>query len=400
MHLTLKDFEYLAGGGADELLRADLPNDPLALQTALRKHVGPDEALAIDQLRRVRKKALAKMSSQQAAEIIADDIMIQQASSLTLAAYKGAKILQRWPDARKVLDLCSGCGIDAAGFSMAGLTVEGCDNSQTAVFCASHNAAIFGCRNSCSFQLADVTAMDIPSGSVVHLDPDRRATGRRSASMADYAPGPEFIAKLLARRDLRGAIKLSPALPKDELAALGVPVDVEYISTHHTCRQMLAWFPAVDGGSMTATVIRGEYPDHSAESITATGLPAEYRADAGRYLIEPDPAVLAAGAENALAKKLSAWKLAPGLVWLFADETPPASAAGQVFEIVQTVPGRLGDIKKALKNLDAGMVELKTRGVEMDVDKTQKQLRGKGNTPFTILWGRAGLNQVAFIAKR
>ncbi|HPS51943.1 MAG TPA: hypothetical protein PLK08_00155, partial [Phycisphaerae bacterium] len=273
--------------------------------------------------------------------------------------------------------------------------------SSAAVFCASYNAAVCGCEKCCTFHNADVTLLkNFSAGSVVHLDPDRRVTGRRSASLADYSPGPRFVEELIRQPGLRGVIKLSPAMPKDELAALCMPLDIEYVSTHNTCRQLLAWFPAVGEGSRLATVIRGEYPDYRVDSVFAAAGPAAYGAAAGKYLIEPDAAVLAAGAESALAMKLSAWKLAPGLVWLFADKKPATDTAGQIFEIIQSVPGRLDDIKKALKNLNAGNVELKTRGVDLNADKVQRQLHGKGTQPLTVLWGRVGLNQLAFIAKR
>jgi hypothetical protein len=45
-------------------------------------------------------------------------------------------------------------------------------------------------------------------------------------------------------------------------------------------------------------------------------------------------------------------------------------------------------------------VEVKPRGVKLDTDALQRELRGRGERPLVVLWGKVGAAQVAFIAER
>ena len=70
------------------------------------------------------------------------------------------------------------------------------------------------------------------------------------------------------------------------------------------------------------------------------------------------------------------------------------------YEILQTVPGREREIRIALKKLDTGLVEIKSRGVTINTDALQRRLRGKGDRPLVVIWTRMGDKQKAFIGVR
>jgi len=96
---------------------------------------------------------------------------------------------------------------------------------------------VAGVAERCRFLRADVTALDIPTGAVVHVDPSRRSGGRRAISWRDYSPGEEFLRSLPARTPA-GAMKLSPAMDR-RLLADGGNLELEYVSEFGVCKQLL-----------------------------------------------------------------------------------------------------------------------------------------------------------------
>ena len=396
MSLTADQLAFLQTPAAAEMLAMDLPGDELLAQQALRKRFPADQAQAVVVIRSLRKRAASsgRFPPEWASDMLATDTLLQQASSMRLAVYVGGLLAEQAAGA-PIVDLCSGLGADAIGLALAGATVTGVDLSAEAILCAEHNVKLAGIADRCTFTQADAMEFDIPDGAWVHVDPDRRATGRRTVSLADCAPGGTFLRPLTARTT-GGAMKLSPATDPAELA--GWPdAHIEYISEGGTCRQCLLRWPG-PSGDKRATVITGELLDPVTTSIDAIEDYAPL-AEAGEYLIEPDPAVLAAGAVDALAERHGLWRLDDDLAWLFGDEVP-ATPLAHGFRVLREVPGRVKDLRRAVAELGGGIVEIKPRNLRLDTDKLQRTLRGKGDKPLAILWTRLGQRQLAFITER
>ncbi|MFP4105055.1 MAG: THUMP-like domain-containing protein [Phycisphaerae bacterium] len=398
MSLTLDQLEFLRSEQGRSLLETDWPDDPLAAIQRLRKKCDAGQASAVLTIRDLRCSAVGsgRFPKRLAENILCTDTLLQQASSTRLAVWKGRRICES-AGGKPVLDLCSGLGADAIGIASAGCEVHLVDRSGEALLCAEHNSELMGVADRCRFVQSDVEALDLPADAVVHVDPDRRASGRRRVDLADYVPGPAFLRSLL-ERTRAGVMKLSPALPFSELEhwpGLGL----EYVSEGGTCKQLLGWWGPGVRQEVVATVVSGEHESPVGESIRRNPNSYPTIAAPGAYLIEPGPAVLAADAVDDLAERFGLWRIEPNLVWLFGDE-PPQTQLARSFRVLQQVPGREQDIKRALRKLQAGVVEVKPRGVRMNTDKMQMRLRGKGRRPLAVLWGRLGRSEQAFIAER
>jgi hypothetical protein len=483
MSLTIEQLEFLRTPRAAELLAMDLPADPLHAVDVLRRHGTAQEASAVATLRALRHRAEAsgRFPPGLARGMLASDTMLQQASSYALAVWMGRSLAARaaaaggtgilpvgpmgvspmdplaahvgvpgqagtgetpmrptgkMPVPRgadpAVLDLCVGFGADAIGLALAGFRVRGVDVSPSALLCAAHNAAVAGVGDRCTFEQADVTQIDLPAGAIVHVDPDRRATGRRTTNLADCRPDVSFL-RHLPGRTAAGAIKLSPAI--DPFEAGDLPVgELEYVSEHGVCKQLVAWWgpsgspgiqmpghlQSADGDRhqsgeqhaalapvpyagptprRTATILTGPLEDPQAVSLPSGVAPYAPLQPAGEWLIEPDPAVIAAQAVDDLAAACGLWRLEPGLAWLFGDK-PVDTPLARSFRVLADVPGRPSDVARAVRQLGGGSVEVKTRGVKLDTDRLQRQLAGRGSHPLAILWCRTGRKERAFICQR
>ena len=401
--LTLAQLEFLQTPLGRELLAVDLSANPLAAQMALRKRCDLPQAAAVAEMRRVRKRAAAsrKFPPDFARALLATDLMCQQASSLRLACYVGRQLAEL-AGGDDLLDLCCGLGADTIGAALAGAAVRGVDSDDRAVFCATHNAALAGVGDRCTFDCADVTAMDLPAGAVVHADPDRRATGRRAVFLEDYSPPAAFL-RDLTTRTRAGALKLSPALDRHALGDWD-PAHIEYVSEGRVCKQLVLWW-GVGPAGRRATVLAGEMTAPTATSIdvdpdaAAEIIDSSESALPGQWLIEPDPAVIAAGAVDTLARAHALCRAAASLAWLFGP-APAATPLARSYQILARVPGRTSDIRRTLRKLDAARVTVKPRGLSLNTDKLQRRFSSrKGTRDVVVLWCKLARREEAYIAE-
>ena len=346
-----------------------------------------------------RRIASGKFPPEWTSEMLATDRLFAQASSWRLARYVG-RSLAAAADGARVWDLCCGAGIDAIAAARAGASVEAVDLDPTALVCAYHNACLAGVADRIRFHLADAAQLGVPRDAVVHIDPDRRATGRRAVCLEDYQPGPDFL-RNLPGPTRAGAMKLSPALDPGVLDEWA-DICIEHISESGVCRQMVGWWGLPPKPQRSATVVFGPWDSPGSETVEA-GLasPAQLRTpeQAGEYLVEPDPAVIAAGAVDDLAERFALRRVSPYLAWCFGDE-PPATALARSFRVLRIVPGREKNVARAIKELGGGIVEVKPRGLRLDTDVLQRRLRGQGDRPLAVLWGSLKPKQVVFICER
>ncbi|MCE5276694.1 MAG: methyltransferase domain-containing protein [Planctomycetaceae bacterium] len=389
MSLDLEQLRFLATPLGRELLALDLPGDELAAQRALRKRCDAREAVAVVVLKALRRRARAsgKFPPELADNLLATDTLLQQASSGRLALIAGES---------PIVDLCCGIGGDAIGMAKAGARVVGYDRSDVAILCAQSNAAAAGVGERCTFHRDDVVSIEIDPASVVHLDPDRRAAGRRAVQMEDYDPPPAFLRRLV-ETTRAGAIKLSPML---EWQALGFwkGASLEYVSEGGTCRQLVLWWgEAAREHLVSATVVHGKDAKPQAATIGASEAPKRIAA-IGEFLVEPDAAVIAADAVDTLAQQHGLWRIDHRVVWLFGDR-PAETPLARSYRILQEAPGRREDVKKAINALGGGLVVIKPRGLHVDTDRMQKTLRGKGDRPLVVFWYRLGDQQKVLIGE-
>lgn len=371
------------------LLEQAAATDPtdVASLARLRRSGWPAElvAAALD-LIAARRKARAKFPSAGLADrLLADTQGVEQASSFAVAAHKARRFADTLGPDAAVADLCCGIGGDAMALRDAGLRVLGFDLDPVRAWMCAHNAR-------CPTAVADVTRLRL-DGRPFHIDPARRTDRGRVWRFADYQPPPAFL-RDLARQAPAGAIKLSPAIDLDELRDAGLDGEVEFISDHGQLVQAVLWTGALRRHERTATRIdaRGTH--------TLLGSPAPPPlGELRRCLFTVDAAAERAGLMHTLCAQFSLRAPHPQLGLLTAD-TPAASPWLTPFELIEQMPWRPRKVKAWLDDHGAGIVEVKTRGKAVDPDRVQKDLRGRGDTPYTVFVLRWDQRLVALVTRR
>lgn len=355
------------------------PRHPASLDTLRREH-DPETVLAAVELTLARQAALGKFA-ERADTLWADQAGVEMASSRLAAVHK-ARRFAALQASTPVFDLCCGIGADAMALTDAGLDVIGVDHSETRAWMCARNAG-------CPTQAEDVRAFPLEDLRIVHIDPQRRSGGhRRTPRLDDLQPGIHFLTSLAASAEA-GCIKLFPGIPFDALPA----GEVEVLSERTRLRQALLWTGALASPRHTraATVL------DAGATIAGHPGPAPLGPIAA-FVHVVEPAVERAELIGELAAQtgLSTPHLASGL--LTGDE-PIDSPFLRPFRLIEERPWSLGKVRTRLRELDAGIVTIKTRGRAVDPDKIQAQLRGQGSRPLVLFVQRFGTRYVCLICE-
>lgn len=360
---------------------------------ALRRELSAERAAAVLQQIELRERARAKFL--EADRLYYTRIGLEQATDSAVAAYKA----ERYRQQHAVADLCCGIGGDLLALAK-NCDVTGVDRDAGIAALAAANLEAAG-------RAGNVVTAEIDPGrfeaSAWHIDPDRRPGGRRSVRVEHHEPGLEVIEAFLARSP-HGAIKLAPGA--EFPPGWRERAELEWISRGGECKQLVAWFGelARDGNGVRATVLaRGlDTPPERQVLASFVGDPAQpidVASAFGRFLFEPDAAVLAADLTGALANRHALSAVTPGIAYLTGDHAI-ADPAIACFEIIEIMPFRIGPLRSWLAERGIGRLEIKKRGVEESPEPLRKQLRLSGDGDATLILMPVERRVTAIVTRR
>lgn len=368
---------------------AERGTDPatlLATVTELRRrYPAPLVADAVTQLR-LRQRGRAKLGP------VADQLFftpdgLEQATRGVVAEYRARRFATAAAADAAVLDLCCGIGGDLIALGRAGLRVRGVDRDPVTVAVATANVDVLGLSDRAEVRLGD--ARDHPRRGWwgVFCDPARRADGRRTFDPDDYSPPFDFLTRLGAEVPATAA-KVAPGIDHSLVPA---GVEAEWISVDGAVKEAALWWPALATTGRRATLLPG------GATLTATGVAAS-PGPVGRYLYEPDGAVIRAGLVAEVAALLDARLLDPTIAYLTTDhaaQTPFATG----YEITDVVPFSVKRLRALLAARGVGVVTVKKRGTAVTPEQLRRQLRLSGSAEATVILTRVAGAQTALLAR-
>lgn len=360
-----------------------------------RRGVDADLVSAVLTQSRLRGKARGKLG-EFAAEMLFTSEGLQQATRLQVAA----RHAQRYARAgvARVADLGCGIGVDSlamAGLSLPVLAVEW--DEATAALATVNLRAL----ETAQVRMADALTMDFAAEGIdaIFADPARRTrSGRRVFDPRAYAPD---LDSLLALREQvpNVGIKVGPGVPYH---ALPSQTHAQWISVDGDVVEAGLWFGdlAPEGSGRSALVLSGEQ-EHRLSWPGDADAPAP-RAEAGslgRYVYEPDGAVIRAGLVAPLTDQLGGRLLDPSIAYITTD-TPAPGPLATGFRVLDSFGFSLKRLKAYLRDRAVGQLEIKKRGTAVVPDQLRHQLDLSGNERATIILTRLQGKQSVLVVER
>ena len=350
----------------------------------LRRELSVEKAAAIVAQHLLRIRAAAKFS--RAEHMLFTRVGLEQASDEAIANYKA----KRFAQPRPIADLCCGVGGDLIGLA-ANRDVLAVDRSDVATSLALHNTAVY--QRQAHVKTASVDSGVTADLSAWHLDPDRRATGKRTIRIDDYSPAPTT----LLAGSVNAAIKLAPATvvpPQWESVA-----ELEWVETRGECRQQIAWFGdlAERPGRRRAVSL----DESGARLSEVCGEVTEFMplaVEIGQYVHEPHASVRAARLVDTLASQTGLLRVSASAPYLTGDL--PEIPSARSYQVVDVLPMREKTVGKYLKAHRIGRVEVKKRGVDCQPAALQKAWKNDGSDSATILICRRQDHRLAAIVSK
>lgn len=317
---------------------------------------------------------------------------LEQATRLPVAALHAGRYVRA--GLTSVADLGCGIGADALAFAGAGLNVHAVDADEVTAAITTYNLAPFP-EARVSHGTAEET--DLSDVESVYLDPARRTSGHtntsRLASSEDYSPSLDFAFGLAKK--LPTGIKLGPGFDRDL-----IPEDCEaqWISVNGDVVEVGLWFGPLkrEGITRAALVLNAE----GMHELTSAADSADAEVgELGKFIYEPDGAVIRARLIGDLARSIGAHMLDEHIAYMSSDvavSTPFAS----IFEVVEEFALDVKLLAKELKARGIGTLEIKKRGVDIDPAEFRKRLSLSGKNSATLFLTRLGERRVALLAQR
>ncbi|NEE03868.1 class I SAM-dependent methyltransferase [Phytoactinopolyspora halotolerans] len=388
----------------DEATRSYGVEDEFTLGSRLRReHPSELVAAALTQAR-LRRRAIEKFAPADAARMLFTVDGYEQATRAPVAEHRAARIagrISRRDSSRaRVLDLCTGIGADLIAFARAGLDVTGIEIDEVTAEVGRHNLTALGLQRDARVHTADATSVERSGYDVVFCDPARRTTRGRVFDPDSYRPAWPFIQELL---EGTACVKVAPGIPHDR-----VPTDVEaeWVSVDGEVKEAALWAGALaeadpDEGPARRRVRRRATLLTGGRTHTLTDVDDPGEADVrapGRFLYEPDGAVIRAGLVTAVARSVDGWLVDPSIAYVGSDTRADLPFA-RGYEITDALPYDVKRLRRYVREHQVGILTIKKRGVDVTPESLRKTLRPRGTAAATLIVTRVQGKATVLVAR-
>jgi SAM-dependent methyltransferase len=359
----------------DEVRGTD-PARELAVATRLRRtHPAELVSAALAQAR-LRQRAAAKFPAADAERMFFTPHGVEQSTRTTVAAYRARRL--RTLGVTSVADLCCGIGGDALALARAGIRVLAVDRDPLTAAVARANAEALGLADLIEVREADVTEVDTSGYDAVFVDPARRGGRGRVFDPEAYSP-PLSWAVNAARSAPHAALKVAPGIPHE---AVPDEAEAEWISDGGDVKEAVLWF-GTEPGLVRSTLL----PD--GHTLRGRGLPDPPVRPLGRYLYEPDGAVIRAHLVAEVAEEVGGGLIDATIAYVTADAPRPTPYA-TLYELTDQLPFNVKRLRALLREREVGVLTVKKRGSAVEPEELRRKVLPKphGRAAVTVFLTR------------
>jgi SAM-dependent methyltransferase len=291
---------------------------------------------------------------------------------------------------RTVADLCCGVGGDLLALARAGVPrVVGVDRDPVTAAVAAANAAALGLGDRTEVRCEDVTTTSLDDVDAVFVDPARRGARGRALDPRDWSPPLSFVLDVAARVPATGA-KLAPGVPH---TALPGDAEAEWVSDGGDVLECALWCgPLATGVRRRATLLP------SGATLTGDGGRQAAAGPVGRYLVEPDGAVIRAGLVAELADLVDGRLVDPTIAYVTTD-VAPVTLYGTSYEVTDVLPFGVKRLRGLLRERGVGRMTVKKRGTAVTPEELRRRLRLRGDAEATVVLTRVAGEQSMLLVR-
>ena len=312
---------------------------------------------------------------------------LAQASSKYVAEYRTWKMRQKLGDVQKSLDVGGGIGGDTIAMALR-WKVLSVEINPTIMEMLKHNLQVYNVEKNVEYILGDILKLlddtefqeKLVDIDCIFFDPSRRSEGKRTVKIEEYEP-PLSIVEKLEHFSQNICVKIAPG---DDLSRIKYDCDAEVISYKGEVKEVVLWFGKFKTTANKKVILATKLP----ERITWIQKSERYKVPLSKpkdYLYEPDPAFIKAHLIGDIAEIYNLSQLHEKVAYLTSDTyiNTPILKCYHVLTY-ETLDYRL--INRTLTTLNLGKVDLKTRGISVDLKSIQKSIHGKGKKRGLVIF--------------
>ncbi|MFJ8996667.1 methyltransferase domain-containing protein [Streptomyces sp. NPDC102279] len=350
------------------------PAQELAVATRLRREHPVELVSAALGQARLRQRAVAKFGSEDAGRMFFTPNGVEQSTRTTVAVHRAERL--RALGVRSVADLCCGIGGDAIALARGGIRVLAVDRDPLTAAAARANADALGLADLIEVRETDVTEVDTSGYDAVFVDPGRRGGRGRIFDPEAYSPPLSWAVGAATKAPI-AALKIAPGIPHEAVPAAA---EAEWISDGGDVKEAVLWF-GTEPGLVRATLLPGP------RELRGRGLPDPAVRTVGRYLYEPDGAVIRAHLVAEVAEDLDGGLVDETIAYVTADELRPTPYAS-AYEITDRLPFNVKKLKALLREREVGVLTVKKRGSAVEPEELRRKVKPQGPRSATVFLTR------------
>ncbi|XRQ05998.1 THUMP-like domain-containing protein [Actinomadura welshii] len=404
--MDFASFQALTTPSGQALLREasglDVREDRLlAAASRLRERHNADLVSAALTQVRLRQRARAKFGDD-ASRMYFTQAGLEQSTRASVASHRARRFADRLPSAR-VLELGCGIGADLIARAQEGLPGEGVELDPLTAAVARANVTALGLDGLASVRVGDATKEDADGFGAVFADPGRRTARGRVFDPRAYAPPLDTVLNLGGRAPA-ACVKVAPGIPHE---AVPEGAEAEWVSVDGDVKEAALWLGELSGDVGRRATLLSPGPDPQARTpqewtLTPHGLGAPDVRAWGRYLYEPDGAVIRAHLVGEVADLVGGGLVDPHIAYVTSDELRPTPFAS-AYEVEDVLPFSVKRLRAELRRRGTGVLTVKKRGSAVDVDRLRRDLgfagrrAPRGAPELTVVVTRVGRAPVAVL---
>ena len=310
-------------------------------------------------------------------------LSLEQSSSESTATYKSSLCL-----GNRLVDLTGGFGVDCCFMSGGFKQVTYVERQAELCELAVHNFHALGKDHIEVIHAETGNYLDtMEHADWIFIDPARRSTsGSKVVFLSDCEPNVLDLSKLLLEKASRVMIKLSPMMDiSAALRDLPFTNEVHIISVENECKEVLLIMnQEVTEEIKVKTMNLGmnkknqlfefSFDDESIAEVSYTSL-------AGKYLYEPNAAIMKSGAFRLIGERFKLQKLHIN-THLYTSDELLVDFPGRIFEVTK----QWGNSKNELKELitQTPKANITVRNYPVSVDELRKKLNIKDGGDYYL----------------